>query len=458
MTNDRVRFAEGDFLTRYPAGHHYDLRIESPFEKPGWKPRSFSTIGQTMFPGSAIEFEGIYYEIIFQDFIAGPPMMISYDLKRWDDNHVIRTQFHYNEEECRKEANALRERNQSNRLNILLSILSPLIGMLPAEDQIRISNRFGISATHMTSFSALTILLPAGYFMISFIAHVIGQAPLAGPSWFRLFYPLGFYFFTESLLRMLTSMKLEEPIGSLPVAFPVLLWRSIRRSFDSEYRQKQFERLERADEKHQQILANARDEIIEVGSEKHDLEIVSLLPKAHWNARLAIGYNGDWYGLVGSEKLRQGKNVRYRYFLKKASEGTWFANAREYNPEEVQIFYKDQRRTDLKTWVDTFAPLWGLLSRDDQLRLEELYDFDALKFTKLTTFLLGLLGTVNLLICVANIAARTATRLDAWLFLPALFLTLESFSRWLDIRKGEPSGSWFGNIVRPFARKLIQGP
>ena len=458
MNIDRVRFAEGDFLTRYPAGHHYDLRIESPFEKPGWKPRSFSVIGQTMFPGSAIEFEGIYYEIIFQDLHAGPPMMISYDLKRWDDTNVIRTQFHYNEQECRKVANSLRERKRSNRLTVLSTFLSPLLGMLPAEDQIRISNRLGISATHLTSFSALVILIPAGYFMVLFIAHVLGQANLPGPSWLTPLYPLGFYFFVESLLRMLTSMKLEEPIGSLPVSFPILLWRSIRRSFDPEYRQKQFERLERADEKHQQILANARDEIIEVGSEQHDLEIVSLLPKNHWNAQLAIGYNGDWYGLVGSEKLRQGKNVRYRYFLKKASEGTWFPNAREYNPEEVQILYKDKRRTDLKTWVDTFAPLWGLLSREDQLRLEELYDFDALKFTKLTTFLLGLLGSVNLLICLANIVAGTARALDAWLLLPAIFLTLESLSRWLDIRKGEPSGSWFGNIVRPFARKLIQGP
>jgi len=42
----------------------------------------------------------------------------------------------------------------------------------------------------------------------------------------------------------LTALKLEEPIGSLPVSLPILILRSIRRSFDPEYRQKQFERLD----------------------------------------------------------------------------------------------------------------------------------------------------------------------------------------------------------------------
>src|SRR4026207_472659 len=164
MSGDRVAFAAGDFLTRYPPGHHYDLRIESPIGRPAWKPRSFSPIGQSMFPGSAIEFEGIYYEIVFQDYDPGPPEMNSYYLKRWDDTQVIRTQFHYNEEECRKEKISLRERKSTNQKQIVLSLFAPLLGMLPDEDQIRISNRFGISATRMTSLSAFTLLIPGGYY------------------------------------------------------------------------------------------------------------------------------------------------------------------------------------------------------------------------------------------------------------------------------------------------------
>src|SRR4029079_15735924 len=96
---ERILFGGEDYLTRYPSNYHYDLRIESPSEKPGWKARSFSVIGQSVFPGSAIEFEGLYYEIVLQDFDSGPPPMTSYYLMRWEDRQAIRTQFHYNEAE-----------------------------------------------------------------------------------------------------------------------------------------------------------------------------------------------------------------------------------------------------------------------------------------------------------------------------------------------------------------------
>jgi len=211
-------------------------------------------------------------------------------------------------------------------------------------------------------------------------------------------------------------------------------------------------------DEYRRALENARDEILNVGSEDHDLEVISILPKNHWNARLGIGYNGEWYGLVGSERIRQGQNIRYRYFLKKAEEGTWFASVREYDPEEVKILYRDNRRTDLKTWVDTFAPAWGLLSKEDQLRLEELYDFDALKFTKVTIAVVGMFAAINLVLCVLNIATHVAGPADAWIFLPALLLTLESVLRWSEVRKGEPAGSVLGILTRPFAGKLLQGP
>jgi hypothetical protein len=455
---ERIQFGDGDYLTRYPAGHHYELRIESPFEKPGWKARSFSTIGQAIFPGTAIEFEGLYYEIILQDFDSGPPSMMSYYLKRWDDTHTIRAQFHYSEEESQKLNQSRRRQTQTNQITVLLQILSPVLGMLPAEDQSRISNHFGIPATQMTSISALSMLLLAGYLMFFSIAHAIGGAPLPGPEWLHGIYPFGFYFLIECLLRMMTSMKLEEPIGSLPVALPLLCIRAIRQSFDAEYKQRQLVAMKSPGQKYQKILAQARDEVLKVTSDDHDLEVISLLPKGHWNARLGIGYNGEWYGLVGSEKIRQGSHTRYRYFLKKAEEGTWFASVREYDPDEVKALLREKRRTDLKTWVDTFAPVWGLLSRNDQVRLEELYDFDALKFTKVTIAILGLFGAINLIICITKIAVHVAGRVDAWIVLPALFLTLESALRWSEVRKGEPAGSALGILIRPFATTLLQGP
>ena len=459
MQKQRVHFAAGDYLTRYPEGHHYKLRIDAPFEKPGWKARSFSPTGQSIFPGTAIEFEGRYYEVVFQDYEQGPPLRICYYLNPWEEHFPIRLQFHYNKEECRNTARAYRNQIKSNRQSALLTLISPVVGMLPAEDQIRIANRFGIPATRMTFFSAFVLLPPAGYGILFFAANWFGNVPLPGPPSVHWIYPFGFYFFSESLVRMLTATKLEEPVGSLLVSLPVLCWRSIFQLFDPDSSQRNLENLHPTDERQRSLLANARDEIIPAENEEgYDLEVVSVLPKNHWNPRVGIGINGIWYGLVHSEKLKHGKEIRYRFRLRKAPEGTWFSSVIEYNPEEVQLMYRANRRTDLKTWSDTFALFWGLLSREDQERLEDLYDFDSMKFTTVTVVALGILALASLLVSAINLLAGTGTALDVWLLLPSGFLLLESFSRWKDLKAGQPSGSILGVFIRPFARKLLQGP
>ncbi len=188
------------------------------------------------------------------------------------------------------------------------------------------------------------------------------------------------------------------------------------------------------------------------------MEIISVLPKPHWNSRVGIAFNAVWYGLIETEKIKRGNDISYRFVLKKAPEGTWFASVIDYNPDEVQILYRNKRRLDLKTWVDTFAVFWGLLSRDDQVRLESLYDFDSLKFTRLTVLSVAVLAFANLSVSLINLMTGLATSLDAWVLIPSGFLLLESFSRWKDLKAGEPSGSILGAVVRPFARKLLQGP
>jgi hypothetical protein len=458
MQNQRIHFAAGDYLIRYPAGHNYELRIDSPFEKPGWKARSFSPTGQSTFPGSTIEFEGKHYEIVFQDYEPGPPVTVCYYLNPWDNRFPIRLQFHYNKEECRNTARTYRNQLKSNRQNFLLTLLLPIAGMLPAEDQIKIANRYGIPATRMTFLSALILLPPAGFCLLFYVAHFFGQVPLPGFPSLHWIYPFGFYFFSESLLRMLTASKLDEPIGSLLVSLPVLFWRSLRQFFDPDSAQRNLENLRPVDDKHRAILANARDEIIPAQNEEYDIEVISILPKNHGNPRIGIGFNGNWYGLVETEKIKHGKDIRYRFCLKKATENTWFPSVIEYNPEEVQLMYRNRRRTDLKTWADTFAVLWGLLSREDQERLESLYDFDSIKFSRLTVFAIGILAFANLLVSTINLALGLGTVLDAWILLPAGFFLLESFSRWKDLKAGQPSGSLLGVFFRPLARKLLQGP
>ncbi len=451
----RKQFAAGDFLSRYPADHEYALRIDSPFEKPGWKSRSFSPTGHVLFPGSTIEFENTFYEIVFQDYEVGPPLMICYYLKLWDDRFPIRLQFHYNEEECRHQAHAFKERIQSNRENLALAILAPLAGMLPEEDQITLSNRYGIPATRMTFLSALVLLIPGGFGIIFTLARLFGEVEFPGPPWTHWLYPSGFYLFCESLLRMFSAARMEEPVGSLYVSFPILLWRAIRKSIDPGYRRRHPDQFHN---KPDAVLSSARDELLEIQGKNHDLEVISILPKPHWNSKIAIVLNGVWYGLMETQTLKQGKDVRYRFLLKKALEETWFRSACEYDPEEVRRIYRDKRIIDLKTWVDTFATLWGFLSTRDQLRLEELYEFDALKFSRISAILVAVPAGVNLGVSGLNILYGISQPFDIVIALPAGLLLIESVSRFGDLRKGQPSGSILGMLFRPFAGRILRGP
>ena len=453
----RTPFAAGDYLTRYPPGQTYALRIDAPFEKQGWKTRTFSPGGHVIFPGSTIEFEEILYELVFQEHVPGPPVTVRYYLNPWDDRFPIRFQFHYNKEECLNAAKHHRDTVRSNRQNLMLGFFAPVVGMLPAEDQIKIANRFGMQATRMTFSSGLLLLPFAGYAVVFLALNLIYGAPLPGPGWMHWLYPFAFYFFAESLLRMFTSAKLDEPTGSLFVAVPVLLWRSIQRIWDPKAKQKAFENLQPQDSRGRDLLRNATDEILPAQDEQH-IEIISLLPKPHWTPKVAIALNGVWYGLVKSEKAGKQNSIIYKFLLKRAPEGTWFSSVIDYDPEEVKMLFREKRRKELKTWVDTFAFLWGLLNRQEQTRLEELYEFDVLKFTRITLFSIVVLATANLVVSLINLTAGVASSLDIWLLLLSGFFLLESYSRWKEWRSGQPSGSVLAFFVRPFARKLLAGP
>jgi hypothetical protein len=448
----RSHFAAGDYLTRYPEGQNYELQIDSPFEKPGWKARGFSPTGESVFPGTAIEFEGCYYEIFFQEFKAGPPDTILYFLKKWDNRFPIRVQFHYNEQECQNTALAYRNRIQSNRAGRLLTLFSPIVGMLPAEDQIKIANQHGMKATQMTFVSALLLLPPAGFFILRCAMYIFDRTPLPGPVWLHWIYPTGFYFFAESLLRMVTASKLDEPAGSLILSLPVFVWRSVQEIVKPGSRRRVPEIL-RAPQSHPESML---DQVNPLSDGEH-VEIISILPKPHWNSRLGIGFNGSWYAVVETDRLPHGKQILHRFLLKKVPEGTWFASVIHYSPDEVEVLLKNKLRLDLKTWVDTFAFFWGFLSRKDQTRLEELYDFDSLKFTRLTIFVIAILSGANLLVSIINLSAGVGRGIDVWLVLPAGFLLLESYSRWQDLKRGEPSGSILGRLIRPLAGKLLKG-
>jgi hypothetical protein len=441
---DRKHFFVGDFLTRLPSPGPYALLIDSPIPKPGWKQRMLSQDAKTTFPGSAVLFEDRHYEMVLEEEDGTGRHL--YYLNPWDERFPIRIQFAYTREECLRWMRERKNERIQQQQTIAIKLLLPFFGLLPASDQVMLQNRYGVNATTMTTSSALILFVVGGYSIIMGVSRMM-TGGAAGP-----FYLAGGYFLGESLFRILESVKAEEPSGSFPVTFPIEIVRAVKRQFDPAYRQQSLEQIESPRFRDQYL--SAMDQVTEVAGQGHDLEIVSDLPKPHWNTLTGIAYENTWYGLIESTKIHEADKTRHRFFLKKAPEGTVFRSTLEYSPDEIRRLYLEKRHLDLSTWVDTFCLLWGLLPEEDQRYLQKHYGFDAMKYTKWTTIGLGLFGVGSLVASSISMATGFSVGTEALWFLVSSYLSLETFVRWTEFKKGNPSGSILGLLFRPFAARF----
>lgn len=451
---ERKHFAAGDYVTRYASGSDPEIIIDSPHEKRNWKPRAAETATRAMFPGTAILLDGAYYEVISRQRLPGDPARYVYSLNPWPDGSPIRVQFAYTREECeRAAASAAHERNES-RLHFVLLMLSPLLGLLPARDQLRVQNNRGISAVTCTTLSIFLTLSIGGFAVILTLISMIAPSalldwPVIGHLPVLVLALFGLALCGESLMRLI-SIRHEEPAGSFLVCAPIELFRTFVRSNDSAHR---MQKIEAMDTGPASVFLKALDEIRELN--ETDLEIVSLLPKPDWGVSKGVLYNDTWYGCVETGRL-EGKEVRYRFVLRKAPPGAIFRTTCSYSKEDAQQRYRDKRRQDLGTWVDTFAPFWGLLEAGEQKRLNEIYGFNSLKYTSWTIAALMVVGALNVIASVGNMIAHTATASDALWLLGGGYLLLENIVRLQKWLKREASGSILGVLLRPLASILVK--
>ncbi|HEV7516861.1 MAG TPA: hypothetical protein VGR07_11225, partial [Thermoanaerobaculia bacterium] len=218
----RQPFAAGDGLTRYPPGSPAALRIDSPWEKP-WKARLPGGATAAPFPGTAVLFEEILYEVVGAEATGsgGPPFL--YRLRPWDEEAPPRQVVPYTVEACERAARERARQRRRLRRAHGLSWLSPLVGLLPAADQRRIESEYNVSASRATLISALVLLGPSCLAVVRGIATLLssGRASAGSLPWDTLL-PLSSYCMAESLARLAAAGYAGEPLGELFVALPVL--------------------------------------------------------------------------------------------------------------------------------------------------------------------------------------------------------------------------------------------
>lgn len=454
----RRPYAAGDYLTRYPAGHPYRLRVDSPIPKAHWHPREQATTTRPTFPGTPVLHEGVYYEVTRAEAPHGSGGRWCYYLGEWDPGFPLRQPQEYSPQECHRLLAQWQDRQRRQGRSRMLILLGPLLGLLPAADQKRLENEYGTPALGNTLLSAFLLWAPSTVFVILAMSQQFGSgfgARSSALEWATRYQLVFYYFFLESALRALSAMKFGEPLGSLPVFLPLETVRAVRQALDPQYR-RGVARRRAASRGKSAVFAQVRDEVRPSSQPDYDLEIVSLLDKLHWTAnQTGIRYGDSMYLLRHRDVLGEGQDTRYRFFLEKADEEVFFRSVCDYTPEEVRDLFLAKRREERRTWVQTFAPLWGFLDADLQADLEEIYGFDSRRFTRFS-ILAG--AVVAALVCWSagsSLVVGSGTGWDLLALLGGVYWLLESLLRWQSWSRGEIQGGFLGHWLRPAARWLL---
>lgn len=460
-SNAQEPYAAGDRIERLPPGGLLALRIDASYEQPGWRARTKGSQTRADHAGTAVLFEGAFYEVLALCKQGNGRYL--YELAPWDGRFPMAAPKEYSKESCEHLAAAVRAQRREDGLALGSLLLSPLVSMLPAQDQLAIERRWQLHAAWncclwaaiFTGLSSLSIGVA--------VVHILSRRP----SFFTAHIPLFLYYFLESLVRYAVSWSSSLPVGSLPVALPIETFRLVRRLASKEQRDRDAPRL-RAQEIAFDTFDNAVDSVepVDLGDGKPRLRVTSLLPKDHWTLfHSGIRYQDKLWIAVEREELqperRPGRKdtdqlERHRFLLEPLGEGAMVASCLDYDPREVQHIHRERLRRRYEAWIYSLAMLWGALEWPLKQRLEAAFDFDALRSSKQNVVLLGIGGGGTALGQLAGIVQGSATLSHfVALFLGALLLW-ESILRWQQLKRGYDQGSLLGLPLAGVARVMLR--
>ena len=141
----------------------------------GWTPRAPKTLTSAEFPGTAVLWEGAYFQVL--EATPLPQGGVQYLLEPWPDHHAIRVSDRYDAESEAARVAAWREQVTREKWRKSAGILSVLTGHLPEAIQEHLGREIGVSPPRMTMASAFgTYLITAG--LVFWIGEgIIKQTP-----------------------------------------------------------------------------------------------------------------------------------------------------------------------------------------------------------------------------------------------------------------------------------------
>ncbi|HEV8628813.1 MAG TPA: hypothetical protein VGV61_00750 [Thermoanaerobaculia bacterium] len=448
----RRELAEGDGLTRYSEGTPFPLRFDSRREWEGWRAREEGDQIRATFAGTPVRVEDTWYEVVRAEQVAG---RFVYYLAPWDERQPLRAPQELSAEACRREHERQRQRARRQETATLLLLLTPFVGLLPAEDQERIERQLGLPAVRTTLLSGLTFFVPA--LVLSALGIAVVRLPLfaaqnPGLLWIGRILPLSVFVFVDAAVRLVRAVT-GEPAGSLPVVLVVSGWRQLLAATAR--------RSGRARRASAGAFAGVRDELRELparGGEPAGLEIVSRLPKPHWTLHSTpIRWAGAYWAAVERQEIGVGAATRHRFVLRPYPDEVLRAPPVDYAPDEVERLHRRQVLADRQMWIALGGSLWGMLDARRQAALARLYDYDPALQTRRSTVVGVIFGTIAAALALYYVAGGSGKVVDLVMLLGGGAAAVESLVRRRRLARGVVSGSFLGLPLRPFAWLLRRG-
>lgn len=203
------------------------LLLFSPIPK-GWRGREKRGTMRSSFPGTAVLWEGVHYEVVRVTEQKGG---WRYELAVWNEAEAMRVSDSYDaQSEARRETEHKEAiEREAKRKKYLL--MTPLLGLLSPQTQRRFEEQLGLLATRSTLISSAVFLVVGMGSLVLFLASAVDRK--AGLKTFATSIPsvillAGAYLFFESLLRLAAALMMGRPFGSLYGSLGELVYRLIK--------------------------------------------------------------------------------------------------------------------------------------------------------------------------------------------------------------------------------------
>jgi hypothetical protein len=202
------------------AGGRLVLTCEEP---KGWHGRSPKMPTAAEHPGTAVRWEGGFYEVLEASGLPGGGA--AYVLAAWDERHAMRVVATYNE--ATEAARAHERADAAHRADrhVLLWLLSPIVGSLPGHVQESFEREYNVPARYLSLASALPLWIAGWIALILRAAAWIGGAHTL-PEPVLLF---GIYLLAESTARLVVAFLQGRPIGTVVGTLLYEGWRQLGR-------------------------------------------------------------------------------------------------------------------------------------------------------------------------------------------------------------------------------------